>query len=266
MPFPKNLSLSEIFEKQVENNPDHIAIVFKNNKFSYKELNEKSNILANKLKENNVEKGDVVGLIAEKSPEMIIGIIAILKAGAAYLPIDYEYPEERVRYMLEDSNCKLLLKQGNSMDIVNQGCKIINLDLKENEKSNADNLNIPFEGNELAYIIYTSGSTGRPKGTLINQSCVISRLAGNTNYININKNDTFLQLSSYVFDGSIFEIFGALLNGARIVIPEKYHILDLKELGSLIEREKISILFITTALFHSFSRIKFKIPAKCKKY
>ncbi|MFT9818493.1 amino acid adenylation domain-containing protein [Lysinibacillus sp. NPDC056185] len=263
--FPKNLSLSEIFEKQVENNPDHIAIVFKNEKFSYKELNEKSNIIANKLKDNNVEKGDVVGLIAEKSPEMIIGILAILKAGAAYLPIDYKYPEERVKYMLEDSNCKILLKQGNSKDIVNLGCKIIKIDLKENEILNADNLNIPFEGNELAYIIYTSGSTGRPKGTLINQSCVISRLVGNTNYININKNDIFLQLSSYVFDGSIFEIFGSLLNGARLVIPEKYHTLDLKELGSLIEKEKISILFITTALFHSLVELNLKSLQNVKK-
>ncbi|MEO4052784.1 amino acid adenylation domain-containing protein [Solibacillus sp. CAU 1738] len=257
IPFPKSQSLSEIFEKQVENNPNHIAIVYKNEKLTYKEVNEKANILAHRLKENNVRKGDIIGLIADKSPEMIIGILAILKSGAAYLPIDYEYPEERIKYLIEDSKCEVLLVQEklNKFDL---GCKIINFDVKDKvNKLNANNLNTLFKGDELAYIIYTSGSTGKPKGTIIKQSSVISRVVFNKN-LNTDENDIILQLSNFVFDGSVLDIFGALLNGARLVIPEKDQILDMESLGSLIVKERITFMFITTALFHSLVDLNLK--------
>jgi len=248
--YPKDKSISELFEMQVEKKPDNTALVFRNEKLTYMELNRRANALAALLKEKNVKHGDAVGLMVERSFEMVVGIMAILKAGGAYVPIDHEYPGERINYILEDSNLKIILGQGNLLNKFNFDCEVINFDDVELSISKLDNPNTAYKGDELAYIMYTSGSTGKPKGTLIKQYSVI-RVVKNTNYINIDEKDVLLQLSSYVFDGSVFDIYGALLNGATLVIPEKASILDVEKLGAIIKKEKISVFFTTTALFNS---------------
>lgn len=255
--YPKDKSISELFEMQVEKTPDHTALIFRGEKLTYREMNERANTVAALLKERNVKLGDAVGLMVERSFEMIVGIMAILKAGGAYVPIDHEYPEDRINYILEDSNLKILLGQGKLLNKVNLNCEVIDFDEPGLPQSKPGNLHTAFKGGELAYIIYTSGSTGKPKGTLIKQYSV-TRVVKNTNYIHIDKNDVLLGLSSYVFDGSVFDICGTLLNGAALVIPEKESILDIEKLGALIEKEKISVFFTTTALFNSLVDISIK--------
>jgi amino acid adenylation domain-containing protein len=260
-----------LFEEQAASTPDQIALVGKaqsaerraqsktchapcavRHALSYKELNEQSNQLACLLIEKGVKPDTIVGLMMERSIEMIIGIMAILKAGGAYLPIAANFPEERVEYMLADSGAKVLLTnlpEGHhsincQLSIVN--CQLL-MNAAPNSLSHPTHLTHPTH---LSYVIYTSGTTGRPKGTLTTHRNVI-RVVKNTNYIRLTGEDRVLQLSNYAFDGSVFDIYGALLNGAALVLVEKGKVSDVDALGELIDREKITVFFVTTALFNT---------------
>lgn len=195
---------------------------------------------------------------------MIIGIMAILKSGAAYLPIDPETPKERIDYMLQDSNVKFLLTQDRCISQLNLNVELINLDQENFLRLSTDNLNLINHSSDTAYIIYTSGSTGTPKGVVIPHYSAI-RVVKNTNYIEINENDTILQLSNYAFDGSIFDIYGALLNGAKLIMVEKDTVLSLVKLAKLIKEEQISIMFITTALFNALVDLEIDCLDKIRK-
>ncbi len=247
--YPKHSTISKLFEEQVLKFPNKIAIEFNNEILTYKELNEKSNSVARELIKYGVKERDSVGIIVDKSIEMIIGIIAILKIGASYVPIDHKYNEERTKFIIRDANIKVILCEEKYSESIQYGIEVISLNDSIIYINDNSNLNKEFSSSNLAYLIYTSGTTGNPKGTLITQYSVI-RVVRNTNYIEITSDDTILQLSSYVFDGSVFDIFGALLNGAKLVIPNREEVLDLLKLSLLIE-EKINVLFMTTALFNA---------------
>ncbi|WP_367387265.1 amino acid adenylation domain-containing protein [Bacillus vallismortis] len=246
--YPKNMTINQLFEEQARMNPDHIAIVYGSQQMTYKELNEQSNQIAKILRCKGVNSSEIVGLMTDRSLEMIIGLIGILKSGGAYLPIDPESPQQRINHMLNDTNAKLLLTQEKYRDSIQNDIEIINLndDYSEVDNTNLEKIN---DSNDTAYIIYTSGSTGIPKGVVISHYNAI-RVVRDTNYIKINENDIVLQLSNFSFDGSIFDIFGALLNGAKLILVDKDTVVDIKKLGALIKHENISIMFITTALFN----------------
>ncbi|WP_027338802.1 non-ribosomal peptide synthetase [Halonatronum saccharophilum] len=247
--FPKNKTLQEIFEKQVFKHRDEIAVKLEDQELTYSQLNERANQLARSLREKGVKVGQVVGLMVERSLDMMVGIWAIIKSGATYLPIEPNYPRERIEYMLEDSKAKVILGHINLINKLEYGGKIIDItekNLYKGDKANLENLNSP---NDIVYIIYTSGTTGRPKGILTTHYN-ISRVVKNTNYININSNDRILQLSNYAFDGSTFDIYGAFLNGAKLVMITQDKLLEVDKLAKLIKREKITIFFVTTALFN----------------
>ncbi|MBP2654775.1 MAG: non-ribosomal peptide synthetase [Firmicutes bacterium] len=248
--YPKDKTIQEIFEDQVAKNPDNIAIVFKEQKLTYKELNNKANKLALALRNKGVKAGRIVGMMVERSPEMIIAIMGILKAGGACLPIDPEYPEERISYILEDSRTNILLTQRHLVQTIAFAGDIIAVDAQELYQGEAEN---PIQQNtaqDLAYIIYTSGSTGKPKGNLTMHHNVV-RVVKETNYIKVTDHDVLLQLSNYAFDGSVFDIYGALLNGAKLVLLDKETVLDMGCLAKVIEQEKVTAFFITTALFNT---------------
>ncbi|MGX5439997.1 non-ribosomal peptide synthase/polyketide synthase [Bacillus thuringiensis] len=248
--YPKDKLIHQLFEEQVEKTPDHVAVNFNDNSLTYRELNEKSNQIARLLREKGVQPNTIVGIMVDRSLEMIIGIMGILKSGAAYLPIDPETPKERIGYMLQDSNVKILLTQVKFIGQMTFNVETINLTQENLLGLSKDNLDLINCSSDTAYIIYTSGSTGTPKGVIIPHYSAI-RVVKNTNYIEINDNDTILQLSNYSFDGSIFDIYGALLNGAKLVMIEKDTVLNLSKLARLIREEQISIMFITTALFNA---------------
>ncbi|WP_241395213.1 amino acid adenylation domain-containing protein [Clostridium beijerinckii] len=253
-----------MFEEQVELTPDNIAVTFEDSKLTYKELNEKSNKVAACLREKGVKHGTIVGIMVNRSLEMIIGIIGILKAGGGYLPIDPETPKDRVKYMLEDSKANILLVQGNLIEEAQFNINIVNLNEKNIDKYEGVNLIRENNSSDVAYIIYTSGSTGMPKGVIINHYSAV-RVVKNTNYIEISKDDRILQLSNYAFDGSIFDIYGALLNGATLVMMSKETLLDINELANLIKKKKVTITFITTALFNTIVDMKIECLANLKK-
>ncbi|MDP4147631.1 MAG: non-ribosomal peptide synthetase, partial [Bacillota bacterium] len=253
--YPKDKTIYELFEEQVEKSPENIALVYEDKKLSYRELNNKANQLARVLREKGVGPDKIVGIMVERSLEMIVGIVSILKAGGAYLPIDPEYPKERIEYMLEDSKADILLTQTQLVGKIMFSGSIIEIDKEDvyvGDSSNLDKINEP---SDLAYVIYTSGTTGKPKGVMIEHFSAI-RVVKETNYIDILENDTILQLSNYAFDGSIFDIFGAILNGAELVVISKENTTNMIELMKIIKNKGISVLFITTALFNVLSDTK----------
>lgn len=242
--YPVNKGIVELFEEQVVLNPDKVAVTFKNKSLTYSELNNKANIIANYLIRNYSTKADdFIGVMLNSSEKMIPVLLGILKSGAAYVPIDPGYPVDRIKYMIEDSNVKVVISNSSNGIYVDVNSILDNDNLAENPALHSG-------PNNLAYIIYTSGSTGKPKGTLIEQKSVI-RLVKNTNYITIKSSDNIVQLSNYAFDGSIFGIFGALLNGARLIMTEKSDVLDIEKLSNIFTNEKITVMFVTTALFNS---------------
>ncbi|MEC1507169.1 amino acid adenylation domain-containing protein, partial [Bacillus haynesii] len=252
--YPKNKTLHELFEEQAMKTPDHTALVFGVQRMTYRELNEKANQTARLLREKGIGRGSIAAIIADRSFEMIIGIIGILKAGGAYLPIDPETPKDRIAFMLSDTKAAVLLTQGKAADGIDCEADMIHLDKGASDRFSKEPLNPVNDSGDTAYIIYTSGSTGTPKGVVTPHYSVI-RVVQNTNYIDITEDDVILQLSNYSFDGSVFDIFGALLNGASLVMIEKEVLLNINRLGSAINEEKVSVMFITTALFNMIADI-----------
>ncbi|WP_270168683.1 non-ribosomal peptide synthetase [Paenibacillus sp. SYP-B4298] len=247
--YPRERTIHQLFEEQAEQTPEAVAVVYEQEHLTYRELNERANRLARTLRARGVQADELVGLMTERSLEMIVGIMAILKAGGAYVPIDPEYPEERIRYMLDDSGAGVLLAQRDLYTRASFDGVWIDLDDEASYDENGSNLESVNGPEHLTYVIYTSGTTGKPKGNLTTHRNII-RVVRNTNYVNVNEKDSVLQLSSYSFDGSTFDIFGALLNGARLILVPKDTMLEVGKLADLIEQQHISVMFITTAFFN----------------
>ncbi|WP_157267216.1 non-ribosomal peptide synthetase [Paenibacillus alvei] len=248
--YPREKTIQHLFEEQAEKWPNAIAIQFGEAQLTYRELNERANRLARTLRGKGIKAGRFVGVMTDRSPEMIIAIMAILKAGGAYVPIDPDYPEERIRYMIEDSKASLLVvHQHLQSKHIPSECTVVVVDDETSYHADGTNLEQNNGASDLAYVIYTSGTTGMPKGNLTTHRNIV-RVVRDTNYIEIDQRDTVLQLSSYAFDGSTFDIFGALLNGAKLVLISREVVLDAGRLADAIEREQISIMFITTSYFN----------------
>ncbi|BDA68804.1 hypothetical protein CAL7716_029700 [Calothrix sp. PCC 7716] len=260
--YPSNQCIHELFEQQVAQYSNNIALDFENVEtryiasLQYDELNNRSNQIAHHLQKLGVDTEVVVGICAEPSIDMIVGMLGILKAGGAYLPLDPSYPVERLNFMLKDSHAQVLLTQEKfAQHFENFSYPIVNLDSYWEiiAHESKQNLNSETRSDNLAYIIYTSGSTGTPKGVTITHKAV-NRLVRNTNYINITPNDKIAQVSNTSFDAATFEIWGALLNGAQLIGISKDIILSPTEFASQLKQKDISILFLTTALFQKIAR------------
>ncbi|WP_236628524.1 non-ribosomal peptide synthetase [Paenibacillus mucilaginosus] len=245
-------SVAVIFEVQAALYPDRPALTHGPVSFTYRELNERANRLARTLRERGVKPDTLVALLTGRSVHMIVGILGILKAGGAYLPIDPQYPEERIAYMLQDSGTGVLLMGSGTAGEAVESFGGLRLFLDREETYHADGSNlVPVNGgSDTAYVIYTSGTTGQPKGTRMTHDNV-DHIARNTNYHDIHERDTVLQFSNYAFDGSVFDIFGALLNGARLLLVDSDAVRDLSLLSARIREENVTVGLITTALFHA---------------
>ncbi|PPA82420.1 non-ribosomal peptide synthetase [Brevibacillus laterosporus] len=248
--YPREKTIHQLFEEQVEKNPNQVALVFKEEKLTYGEVNAKANQLAHVLRKKGVQPDDVIGLITERSLEMIIGILAIYKAGGAYMPIDPTYPTERVQYMLQDNQTQFLLVQKQEMLPASYQGEVLFLTQESCMDEEVSNLPPTNQAQALAYMMYTSGSTGEPKGILTTHQNIIKTVINN-GYIEITPADCLLQLSNYAFDGSTFEIYGALLHGATLVLAPKETVLNMNELARLIKKEQVTVSFMTTALFNT---------------
>ncbi len=260
--YPSNQCIHELFEHQVEQYSNHIALNYENvetvliRSLQYDELNNRSNQLAHHLQKLGVNTEVVVGICAERSIEMIVGMLGILKAGGAYLPLDPNYPTERLNFMLKDSHAHVLLTQekfAQHFEDFSNPIVDLNKDWGIIARESTPNLSSETTSDNLACVIYTSGSTGTPKGVAITHKAV-NRLVCNTNYITITPDDKIAQVSNTSFDAATFEIWGALLNGAQLIGISKDIILSPREFASQLKQKDISILFLTTALFQKIAR------------
>jgi aspartate racemase len=250
--YPKNKCIHELFEEQVEKSPDGVAVLFDNQQLTYQELNERANQLARYLRKLGVGPEVLVGISVERSLEMVVGLLGILKAGGAYVPLDPQYPRERLAFMLEDTRAPVLLTQHRLVDgLPAHNAHVVCLD-RDREQIAAENDKNPISGAaaaNLACVIYTSGSTGQPKGVKVRHQGILRLLIG-IDYVRLDGNQSFLQLSPTSFDASTFEIWGALLYGARCVLfPGKVPIPN--ELGNILHHYHVSTLWLTASLFNT---------------
>ncbi|MEE4565966.1 amino acid adenylation domain-containing protein, partial [Paenibacillus polymyxa] len=225
--YPSEQTIHGLFETQTAHTPEQPALYFEGEQLSYRELNERANRLARTLRSQGVTKDRLVGLMTERSIDMIVGIFGILKAGGAYVPIDPTYPEERIRYMLDDSGAKLLLTQSHLVDKVAFDGHMLVLDgaqsVYHEDGSNLESLSGP---NDLAYVIYTSGTTGQPKGVMLEHHGLCNLKTYFDQEFEISTLDHMLLFASYSFDAACWEIFQALFCGATLYVPTSETILD----------------------------------------
>ncbi len=250
--YPENKTIHELFEKQVEQTPNNIAVVYEDQALTYQELNQKANQLAHYLREEGIQPDTPIGIISERSLEMIVGVLGILKAGGAYVPLDPSYPQKRLSHILEDTQASFLLIQENVLDNCPRTKEKVVFLNKEQDRFSAYPITNPSpitKSHHLAYILYTSGSTGNPKGVMIEHKAV-NRLVTNQNYICFDSSVTMAHMSNVSFDAATFEIWGALLCGGRLIIIPKEVVLFPEKLDFLLKHHNINTAFLTTALFN----------------
>ncbi|MCZ8226490.1 MAG: amino acid adenylation domain-containing protein, partial [Microcystis sp. LE19-84.1B] len=255
--YPEYKCIHQLFEKQVKRTPDAVAVVCSGQQLTYNELNCRANQLAHYLRKLGVKADTLVGISLERSLDMIVGLLGILKAGGAYVPIDPDYPQERISFMLQDTQVKIILTcESLQTSLPNHQAIVICLDKDwpQINQASQENLNSAVSADNLAYVIYTSGSTGIPKGVIVTHQAV-NRLVLNTNYIQFTPDDRVVQASNIAFDAATFEIWGALLNGAKIIIIAKSVLLSPQELALSLKENQISVLFLTTALFNQLANL-----------
>lgn len=252
-------SIVHFFEEQVARFTHNVALKYHNESLTYLELHQKSNQLAHYLKRHGLTKNEYAAICTRQESHLLIGILAILKTGSAYVPIDPSYPKHHINYVLSDCKPKLLLASeeliGKFDEQFVDDYQVIIFDeiTKDIKKQSIENLDISdITPDTNAYVIYTSGTTGRPKGVAIPHKGV-TRLVKNANYIKITEEDNIAQGASISFDAATFEIWGALLNGATLMAVPQETLLNIAEFGAFIEYNDISILWLTSALFNQYA-------------
>ena len=253
--YPRNATVHELFTKLAKDSPDAIAVVDGRIHLTYRQLNEHANQLARYLQRIGVGPSKTVGISLDRSASMVVAMLAVLKAGCCYLPLDANYPAERLRLMIEDGQVRLILtNEARAQLLSSLGSICVRLDSDvEIGKESTGEPSSDVNAWDLAYVMYTSGSTGNPKGVEIRHRSIV-RLVRNTNYIDIQPSDTVAQVSNFSFDATTFEVWGPLLNGARVVIIPTEAVLSPDRLSIEIHGKNVSIMFLTTALFNQIAR------------
>ncbi len=242
--------IHELFERQTEHTPEKIALFADGQQLTYEEVNRRANQLAHYLRGLGVGPEVPVGIWMQRSPEMIIALLGILKAGGAYVPLEPAFPAERLTFLLRDTAAGVLITRQRLTEKGLPGIRAVCVDadwetIALQPDGNPENIT---NAENLAYVMYTSGSTGTPKGISTPHRAVVRLVKENT-YASLSADEVFLQLAPLSFDASTFEIWGCLLNGARLTIAPP-HALSLDELGSVLQREEVSTLWLTAGLFH----------------
>jgi len=243
---PVQSTLVDSFEQQVKQTHDRIALEFNGNEITYDALNKQANKFANYIRsEYNLENEDLIGLMLEKSSDMIVAILGILKAGCAYVPIDPEYPDERKSYFLEDFQAKLLITHSEylfSLPNFNGAIMAMDIQMSNVEERDEKNLLLDIDPSQAAYVIYTSGSTGRPKGVLVPHNGSLNMVAAQMAEFEMTANDVTLQFASISFDASVSEIFKTLLSGAKLLMVDKNVTKDPERLIQFMSDHNVSVV------------------------
>ncbi|NOQ28204.1 MAG: amino acid adenylation domain-containing protein, partial [Bacteroidales bacterium] len=240
--------IQDLFRDQVVNNPLNTAIKFENIEFTYDELNRKSNQLASLLRSKGIKPNDIVGLMLDRSVDLIIGVLGIIKSGGAYLPIDVNYPDDRKAYMLENSGATMVLIEDEKQSFAlssSQAVEFVNISSEILNQYDDVDIEIVNKETDILYVIYTSGSTGNPKGVMLEHRNLVNLI-----YNNANTNlvfDRVLQFTSISFDVSFQEIFSTLLSGGQLYLISEDDRQDINKLFELVEKESIETLFLPTS-------------------
>jgi amino acid adenylation domain-containing protein len=252
-PFPEQKSVAKIFEEQARQRPNDVAVESSTERLTYAHLNARANRLARRLRALGVARGVCAGVCMERSIELIVAFLAVLKAGGAYVPLDPSYPAERLASMLEDTQAPLLLtRQQFIKSLPPTAARVLDYDSLDVENEDASDLDGKSDGSDLAYVMFTSGSTGRPKGAEVLHRG-IARLVINSDYVQFTPDDVVAHVSNTAFDAATFEIWGALLNGARLVVLPKETLLSPRVFTQTLREKAMSVLFLTTPLFNSIA-------------
>ncbi|HEY0603973.1 MAG TPA: amino acid adenylation domain-containing protein, partial [Herpetosiphonaceae bacterium] len=248
--YPQAQSLVALIEAQVERTPDAVAVEFEQTRLSYHELDRRANQLAHHLRQLGVGPDVRVGVCVERSPEMVVGLLGVLKAGGAYIPLDPEYPIERLHYMLEHSQAPVLLTQQSLADQLPGAAHVIRLDAEWETiaRQPATAPAVAVQPDNLAYVIYTSGSTGRPKGVMISHRSLINHMQWMIEAFPLAEHDRVLQKTPFSFDASVWEFYAPLLTGARLVMARPGGHQEIDYLIDTIARRGITTLQVVPSV------------------
>lgn len=244
--FERQEVIPDMFEKSVASYPAETALICGDEKWSYEQLNNRINLLALKIREKGAKKGDIIGLLMPRTCDAIASIFAILKAGCAYLPIDPDYPEERVKYMIYDSEVKLVISDPSvTYEPSEAGIEVMYTESVQQQDQ--DDLQVHFDilPSNLAYLIYTSGSTGHPKGVMVKHSNVVNLVHGIREKLELQSTDTILCLTTVSFDIFVLEAILPLLLGMRVVLAQADQQKEMTQITGLVRDHKINILQMT---------------------
>ncbi|MBP5972969.1 amino acid adenylation domain-containing protein [Brasilonema sp. CT11] len=250
--YPMDQCIHELFEAQVERSPNAIAVVFENQQLTYQELNQRANQLAHHLRSLGVGLEVLVGICTERSLDMVIGLLGILKAGGAYVPLDPAYPQERLAFILQDAQIPVLLTQQRLIDnLPKHQTKVVYLDTDWGSIAQQSQHNPISEctTDNLAYIIYTSGSTGQPKGVLVNHANVVRLLAATQSWYHFNQQDVWTLFHSIAFDFSVWELWGALLYGGKLVVVPYWLSRSPEDFYKFLSMQQVTVLNQTPSAF-----------------
>ena len=250
--FPQDKILPQLFEEQVVRTPDHVAVVYEQTQLSYRVLNERANQLAHLLQARGVGPDSVVGLCLYRSLEMMIGLMAIVKAGGAYMPISPEAPPDRIRYMLEDSGAQLVLTQSALLGELQVDAELIALEDPRYYSGSTENPKRETLPQNLAYIIYTSGSTGRPKGAMIEHRSIVNRIHWMQKKYPLTEQSVILQKTPFTFDVSVWELFWWSFVGAKVCMLAPGGEKDPAMMIAAIEREQITTMHFVPSMLSIF--------------
>ncbi|KEO82561.1 non-ribosomal peptide synthetase, partial [Tumebacillus flagellatus] len=254
--------LHQLFEEQVNLRPESVALVYETEALTYRELNARANRLAHYLKAQGVGPDSLVGLYLERSAEMIVAILGVLKAGGAYVPLDPSSPNDRVSFIMEDASAVLMLTQTRLLDkLPSQGLTLVCLDqpgiFDEQPDENPEG---GAQSNHLAYVIYTSGSTGLPKGVMIEHRQAVRLFQATEHWYHFDERDVWTVFHSYAFDFSVWEIWGALLYGGRLVVVPYLVSRNPEQFYELLAREQVTMLSQTPSAFRQLIRVEENRP------
>jgi amino acid adenylation domain-containing protein len=256
-PFPADSGVHEVFLEQVGKTPDVTAVVFGEQELTYRELDHRSNQLARYLQKRGVTRGTLVPIGMERSLEMIIGTLGVLKAGGAYVPLEPMTPRERVRLMLRELETPVFITRNRDAHIfANLGLDNRVVEVEREAQAIAQESTTPFAtkvaGDDVAYVMFTSGSTGQPKGVAVTHRA-INRLVVNSDYVRFDQTCRMAHVSNVAFDAATFEIWGALLNGGRLINIEKEIVLSPQDFAKALRKREITTMFLTVALFNQIA-------------
>ena len=239
--FQKEETIVSIFEKIAVKNPENVAVTFGDQSLDYKELDKLSNQFADYLrKEHKIDQNGLIAVSVERSQWLLVVIMGVLKTGNAYVPIDPSYPQNRIDYITENAQCEAIIREKELKNFLNH------INTFESVKTSAD-----INSSSLAYVIYTSGSTGKPKGVTVTHANLISLLFPNENLFDFGSEDVWMLFHSYSFDFSVWEIFGALLYGAKLVVLETVDAKDTHKCWEMISKEGVTVLNQTPSSFYA---------------